>query len=158
MEHFAKLLNIVDTNESSQKFRHMKDDIVGFLLQNLEKLCLLEKEYHSNILRPIPNSYFAEYKQRYKEILEPVCVKHFLKKRCYAGSVSSMARYDYLSRNCYKIKFIMKSAKKSTVEIYCNNSLNEKDQFTLNEIDGCWKISGIKHGYGDEDKWSQCPI
>lgn len=146
----------VDTSKTSEKFLHMKDTIVPLILKTLKALCALEEEYIL-IKKKQGDSFFElswdEYKERYKDIITPVCTEKLL-KRGYADSLSKPATYSYLNTSQCKIDFIMRSAKKAVVETHFDYGIKQKHQITIIDTSDGWKIDEFKYGYEDETSWN----
>lgn len=163
-----KTNNIEFHNElTDEKYQSMQAVIVPILLKLLSDLNYLEDEIFvkdkqltedklklgisKNQVAPGSKELWVEYKERYGDIVTPVCTSNLL-KRGYAGSISFPLRYGYINTGC-KLYFIMKSQNRAVVEIHFSHGIDMKDQFIFNKINDNWKLNQVKYGYQGEDRW-----
>ena len=143
MKTFDELYESVNVDETPEKFRHFKDEIIGLLLPALQKLCQLEKEISKT---SINDDSWKEYKRHYAEIITPIGTESLLTQRGIAGAIETPAKYDYPGKKCKKISFIMKSPKKAVVEIYYER---KSDQFIFVNTEEGWKLNEKKYSFSD---------
>ena len=150
----------VDASQTLEKFLHLKDEILGFLIDKLEALNKLEQEIFERSLalknpeaphqlQPGEKELWTEYKLRYKEITTPIS----LKPPEGDGSFGKPTKYEYLSYPDTKILFIMRSPDRAVVETQYEYGLKKKEQFVLKKKGDSWKIDTKKYGFQNEDKW-----
>jgi len=171
MDFLHESFNNADITGTAEKFLHMKDELLPFLFENLHKICLLEDEIYllsekyvaekptlgipRHIVHPKDKEMWADYRKRYREIVEPICTETLL-KRGVAQSFAEPAEYDYIHTGCKKIFFIMKSKSRAVVEIHYKHGVKKMHQFVLQLKEDGWKISSKNYGYprpGEIDKW-----
>ncbi|GMK39583.1 hypothetical protein PCCS19_26370 [Paenibacillus sp. CCS19] len=162
-------LSDVDMSATAEKYKYMKDELLHFLFENLYNLCQLEKEIYirsvqlnnekldlgipSHQTHPHDKGLWAEYKDRYREMIMPICTETLI-ARGFAGSFGEPAEYDYLNTGCEKIFFIMKSRSRAVVEIHYEYGIGKMHQFVLQLKDGEWKINEKNYGFTSEiDRW-----
>lgn len=158
----------INMGETPEKFQHMKDELLDFLLSNLRSLCQLEEEFYvrneqldkDKVTRlglprhhthPESGDMWNEYSRRFLEIVTPICTQSLL-KRGFARSIGNPAEYAYLNTGC-KISFIMKSANRAAIETSFKKGTVMKHQFILKKTEDGWKIDSKKYGFADEDTW-----
>lgn len=150
----------IDASQTPEKFQHLKAEVLGFLIANLEALNKLEQEiFERNLalknpearhqVQPGQMELWAEYKRRYLEMATPISVK----QPEGGGSFGKPAKYDYLSYPDTKIVFTMKSADRAVVETQYEYGIKKKEQFVLRKTADGWKIDTKKYGFPDEDTW-----
>ncbi|MBV7270622.1 hypothetical protein [Winogradskyella luteola] len=159
-QEIIERLNI-DSSQSSEKFQHLSNEILVFLIKNLRALDSLEKEIYErsldlknpkepNQVQPGEKELWKEYTMRYREITSLICIK----PNDWRGrSFGNRPKYDYLNYPDTRLLFIMKSAKRAVVETYFNYAVKEKEQFILKKDGDHWKIDVKKHGFQSEEKW-----
>lgn len=155
---FEKLM--IDTSQTPDKFLHLMGETLSFLLQNLELLNKLEQEIFErsealknpeerNQVQPGEKELWAEYRIRYKELTDPICMT----PSNGGGSFGKPARYDYLGYPDTKIVFIAKSAHRAVIEMHYEYGIAKKEQFVLKKVEDSWKIDSKKYGFPDEASW-----
>ena len=159
----------IDFRATPEKYHYMKDEIISFLLQNLKNICQLQEEICArndqlekekiklgisrNQLAPGSKELWEEYRNRYMALVTPICTELLLKQGV-AGSISKPAKYSFSNTGCDKIVFTMKSQNRAVIEFYYYIVVvGQKHQFTLQNIEGKWKISMVKGGLINEPKW-----
>lgn len=144
----------IDLSQTPEKFHHMKDEILPILVELLKKLTELEEKYAITMNKNSSNSerLWAEYQEKYKEIILPICTEKLI-SRGYARSLSEPATYAYINAASSKIDFIMKSAKKITIETHFAHGVDKKHQFSIIQTLDGWKIDSLKYGFEGETNW-----
>ena len=144
----------IDISQTPEKFQYMKDEIIPILVEFLKKLTNLEDEYQVLINKKSSKSalFWEEYKEKYKEIISPICTQKLM-DRGYARSLSEPATYAYINAASSKIDFIMKSAKKITIETHFAHGVDKKHQFSIIQTLDGWKIDSLKYGFEGETNW-----
>lgn len=138
----------IDTAQSSEKFSHLADEIVAFLVESLLKIDLLDKEVFErnqallnpkepNKIQPGELELDAEYLERRKIITDLICSKQ---KKDFLRLPGNPSRYDYLNDSDITFVFIMKSNNRAVVEIDYEYFTKWKDQFCIKKIENIWKI------------------
>ena len=151
----------IDTSQTPEKFWHLKDEIVGFLLDKLQEINTLEQEIFKrseklknpdepNQVQPGEDELWEEYASRCKEILVQICLNP---SEDGSRSFGKPAKYDYLSYPDTKFTFIMKSANRAVIETLYVYGIERKEQFVLKKDKENWKIDTKKYGFPDEDTW-----
>lgn len=155
-----KELNI-DTSQTPEKFLYLKDEIIAFLIDSLQKINKLEQEVfrrsqklknpnEPNQVQPGEDELWNEYASRYKEILDQIGLNVSLGG---SRSFGKPANYDYLSDPDTKFFFIMKSANRSVIETTYENGITKKEQFVVKKEKEKWKIESKKYGFSGENTW-----
>lgn len=155
-----KDLNI-DASQTPEKFLHLKDEVVEFLVDKLQEINMLEQEVFKrseklknpnepNQVQSGEDELWTEYASRYREILVQICLNP---SEGGSRSFGKPAKYDYLSYPDTKITFIMKSANRAVVETEYAYGIAQKEQFVLKKDIDNWKIDTKKYGFLDEDTW-----
>lgn len=150
----------IDKSQTLEKFLHLTDEVLGFLIRNLESLNKLEQEIFErsealknpeqrNQVQPGEKELWAEYGLRYNQIIASISMK----PSEGGGSFGKPAKYDYLSYPNTKIICIMKSANRAVIEMYYEYGIEKKEQFVLKKEGDSWKIDTKKYGFPDEDTW-----
>ena len=155
MKTFDEMYDSVNVNETPEKFRHFKDEIISLLLPVLQKLCQLEKEIANT---GINDDSWKEYKRCYAEAIHPIGTGSLLNQRGIAGAISTPARYDYPNMHCSKISFIMKSLNKATVEIHYKHGSDKADQFIFVKTEEGWKLNEKKQSFSKSGTWHRSII
>ena len=158
----AKDLNIT-TSETPEKFMHLKDEIVAFLIDKLQDINFLEREIFArsqklknpkepNQVQPGETELWDEYAARYKELLTPIAFNPLVGG---SNSFGNPAKYDYLSNPDTEIFFIMKSSNRAVVETRYKYGIGvvQKHQFVLKKEAENWKIESKKYGFENETTW-----
>lgn len=151
----------LDTSQTSEKFLHLADEITRFLTDILQELHTLEQEIYErnellmnpdepNQLQPGEKELWAEYKQRRKEITDPISLNPSDEG---SRSFGKPTKYEYLSYPDTKITFIMKSANRAVIETEYQDGIGHKNQFVLKKDGENWKIDTKKYGFPDETTW-----
>lgn len=151
----------LDTSQTSEKFLHLADEITRFLTDILQELHTLEQEIYErnellmnpdepNQLQPGEKELWAEYKQRRKEITDPVSLNPSDEG---SRSFGKPTEYEYLSYPDTKITFIMKSANRAVIETEYQYGIGRKHQFVLKKDGENWKIDTKKYGFPNETTW-----
>lgn len=151
----------LDTSQTSEKFLHLADEITCFLTDILQELHSLEQEIYErnellmnpdepNQLQPGEKELWAEYKQRRKEITDPVSLNPSDEG---SRSFGKPTEYEYLSYPDTKITFIMKSANRAVIETEYQYGIGRKHQFVLKKDGENWKIDTKKYGFPNETTW-----
>ncbi len=157
----------INSDNTKEKYKSMKDELVYLLINLLCNLCLLEEEIFvrnqkmeddklkagipTNQTAPGFKELWLEYQERYKKFIIPVCTSDLI-KRGYAKSIGNPAKYAYLNNEC-KIYFIMKSKSRAVIEIYFFYGINQKNQFVIKKIDDSWKLSEVRYGFANKTNW-----
>lgn len=152
-------------NEASEKFKDRQDEIFGLLFDMLRQVNAIEKEFceRSEELEkkkeelgieseftPEDKALWAEYKERLSEIVKPHCTEN-LTMNC-GGSFGSPQKYAYIDGEC-KVNFIMKTAKKVTVETHFRSGIDKKHKFVIRDVDGKWLLCEVYYGFENENSW-----
>ena len=154
MKTFDELYESVNVNETPEKFRHFKDEIISLLLPVLQKLCQLENEIsNSGMNTGTSADLWKEYRRSYAEAIHPIGTESLLKQRGIAGAISTPARYDYPNMHCKKISFIMKSPNKAIVEIHYKHGSDKADQFIFVTTEEGWKLNEKKQSFSKSGTW-----
>ena len=151
----------IDTSQTPEKFRHMTDEILEFLISKLQEINSLEQEIFErsnslknpkepNQLQPGEKELWAEYAKRRKEITNPISLNQSEEG---SRSFGKPTKYEYLKYPDTQISFIMKSANRAVVEIIYEYGIKSKDQFVLKKEGENWKIDTKKYGFPDESTW-----
>lgn len=152
----------IDNSQTPEKFQHLTNEVLTFLVSNLLALDKLEQEIYDRFevlktLRTSPNqvhpdeeAVWEEYAQRCRDLIEPISAKPY---KDTSRSFGKPTAYTYLSYPDTKITFIMKSAPRAVVEIRYEYGLAKKEQFVLKKEENGWKIDSKKYGFPDEDTW-----
>lgn len=156
----------VDKSRTPEKFQHLIDEILNFLISNLRTLDNLEKEIyerHQFLQTEIAsgNSIYADedrlwedYFQRCQEIIAPISSKPYKDTRTFGKPT----HYDYLNNENTEIIVIIKSISRATVELYFNNGIAKKEQFILKKDNDNWKVDTRKYSFPSEDIWRKDEI
>lgn len=138
----------IDSTQTSEKFGHLAEEIVAFLVESLLKIDLLDKEVFErnqvllnskepNRIQPGEMELDAEYLERRKIITDVICSKA---KKDFLLLPGNPSRYDYLNGSETAFVFIMKSNNRAVVEIDYEYFTKRKDQFIIKKIEDNWKI------------------
>ncbi|MBL7707252.1 MAG: hypothetical protein JNM21_17025 [Taibaiella sp.] len=151
----------IDISPTPGKFQHLANDVLEFLLRNLQALDRLEQEIYGRhqVLaseRPSPNQVhpgeddlWDEYAQRCTEIIAPISVKPYTDTR----SFGQPTKYEYLNDPGTTITVTVKSMNRAVVEALFESAIAKKEQFVLRKMEDSWKIDTKKYGYQDETTW-----
>ncbi|SFN10283.1 NTF2 fold immunity protein [Algoriella xinjiangensis] len=151
----------IDTSQTLEKFLHMTDEILKFLINKLQEINSLEQEIFErskslknpkepNQLQPGEKELWAEYAKRRKEITNPISLNQSEEG---SRSFGKPTKYEYLNYPNTQISFIMKSANRAVIEIIYEYGIKSKDQFILKKEGENWKIDSKKYGFPDESTW-----
>ena len=151
----------IDTSQTSEKFLHLTDEILDFLINILLEINTLEQEIFErssslknpkepNQLQPGEKELWAEYKKRRKEITNPISLNHSDEG---SRSFGKPTKYEYLNYPDTQIYFIMKSANRAVVEIIYESGMKKKDQFVLKRDAENWKLDTKKYGFPNDSTW-----
>lgn len=145
----------IDTSQTSEKFLHLANEILEFLITKLQEINSLEQEIYerreslkkqdeSNQFQPEEEELWAEYKKRRSEITNPISLNQF---DTSVSSIGKPTKYEYLEYPDTQIYFIMKSENRAVVEIFYEYGIKQKDQFVLKKEGDNWKIDTKKYGF-----------
>ena len=151
----------IDSVQTNEKFLHLKNVIVISLVENLEKLNVLEKEIFErskllknpnepNQVQPGEKELWEEYKQRRIKITDFISTKN---SETRTNSFGKPTKYEYINYPETKMIFLMKSKNRAVIEIYYEYGIKGKEQFVMKKIEEEWKIDSNKYGFQSEEKW-----
>lgn len=156
----------VDKSQIPEKFKHLIEEILNFLICKLQTLDNLEKEIYerNQILQSeitsANQSYededrlWEEYFQRCEEIIAPISIKPYKDTRTFGKPT----HYDYLNNTNTKIILTVKSINRAAVELQFDNGVAKKEQFILKKDTDNWKIDTKKYSFLSEDTWRKDEI
>lgn len=151
----------IDTSPTPGKFQHLANEVLEFLLRNLQALDRLEQEIYErhqvlasersapNQVHPGEDDLWDEYAQRCTEIIAPISIKPYTDTR----SFGQPTKYAYLNFPGTKITVTIKSTNRAVVEALFESAIAKKEQFVLRKVEDGWKIDTKKYGYQDEATW-----
>jgi hypothetical protein len=151
----------LSTSPTPEKFQHLTEEIIDFLIPKLQQLDTLEQEIYnrhqilqsprisSNQEHPDEEGLWDEYFQRCKEILAPIILKHYTDTRSFGNP----PQYDYLNDVNTTITLTIKSESRAVIEAVFERGIAKKEQFILIKDDDSWKIDAKKYGFPDEKTW-----
>lgn len=151
----------IDTSQTPEKFLHMVDEILNFLIIKLQEINSLEQEIFErnkslknsnepNQLQPGEKELWTEYKKRRSEITNPISLNQSDEG---SRSFGKPTKYEYLNYPDTQVFFIMKSANRAVVEIIYEYGIKKRDQFVLKKEGESWKVDTKKYGFPDETTW-----
>lgn len=152
MEH---LLNI-DDSQTSERFKHLRNEILNQLLEKLNLLDKLELEMH---IKTSPNltgvdimDLWKDYDNRCQQIIESISLNHV---KSNMRSYGEPPKYVYFNKQSTKVFFVMKSENKAIIETEyeLGLGLKRKEQFTLKKDLNIWKIETKKCSFTKQNKW-----
>lgn len=149
-------------NEASEKFKDKQDELCGLLFDMLRRINALEREFIARDKKLFEEKrfsetkdMFAEYRERYGEIVKDKCTEKLLAKP-YGMSLNSEILYAFaeedfkgIDRKECVVTFQMNSPKRAVIEFRCKRSSQERaDKFTLVKQDEKWLVNS-------HDWWSE---
>jgi hypothetical protein len=157
----------IDLSQTPEKFQHLADEILAFLIDKLRELHALEQEIferyevakgkrtESHQTQPEEEELWAEYARRSEEIIVPISLKPY---KGNSRSFGKPSKYEYLNYADTKIIFSMKSANRVVVETEFGYGIQKKEQFILKKGKEGWKIDAKKYSFADGDTWWKCEV
>lgn len=151
----------INTSQTPEKFLHITDEILEFLINKLQEINSLEQEIFErskslknpkepNQVQPGEKELWTEYKKRRSEITNPISLNQSDEG---SRSFGKPTKYEYLSYPDTQVFFIMKSVNRAVVEIVYEYGMKKKDQFVLKKEGENWKVDTKKYGFPDETTW-----
>lgn len=161
-------------NQAIEKFQHMQDELCPPLFAMLREINALEKEFRERSDRitaqylsttepkPAPDAtpnMWAEYRERYGQIVSDKCTEKLLDKYYYGGRLSSPPQYAYIDGEC-EVTFTMKVPKRAVIETHYSlcSSVDSKHRFTLIKENNKWLLNSVEHCNNRDTVWHRGSI
>lgn len=142
-------------NEASEKFKDNQDELCGMLFDMLRRINALEREFVARGKQLFEEkrfsetkAMFAEYRERYGEIVGDKCTEKLLSKP-YGMSLNTpilyaFAKEDFVGvdgKECV-VTFQMNAPKRAVIEFRFKRSSKERaDKFTLIKQGEKWRVN-----------------
>lgn len=168
----------IDFDESNEKYLELGVEGVRKTLETLLELDEIEKKYYAISKRfseermkqgiNCSSTYSEEdarknkeirenYKYEYGKIVEKNCTEDIVKYG-YAQSMGEPSTYDYIAKNNFKIKCLIKSKVKMEIFLEHKIGMGEKYRLTLKNIRDGWLIDKIYYRFNQNKNWIRCDI